>query len=171
MKPPQCAVALVPFTAILLAAQKMPSATVCPTTLGIYPVDSKIGEPLRQRARFEIRACRNGLDVQLLGFKANASAPSLMEGGSPIELLIQTGTLLVMQMTAGSSDPTLVAQFQKGNPVLLSREDGVGGITYSEDHKNGAYAIIAIPQKTFADAYGKFPNVPPHRYRLKIYED
>ncbi len=171
MKPFQCAIALVPFTAILLAAQKMPNDTVCPTVLGIYPIGFKIDQPLRQRARFEIRTCRNGLDIQLLGFKANASAPSLMEGGSPIELLIQTGTLLVIQMMAGSSDPTLVAQFQKGNPVLLGREDGVGGITYSEDHKDGDYAIITIPQKSFPDVYGKFPTVPPHRYRLKIFED
>jgi hypothetical protein len=172
MKPFQCAIALVHFTAMLLAAQEMPTATVCPTILGIYPADFKVDEPLRQRARFEIRACGNGRDdVQLLGFKANASTPSLIEGGSHIGLLIQTGTLLVMQMTAGSSSPTLVAQFQKGNPVLLGREGGVGGITYSEDHENGDYAIITIPQKTFPDASGKFPDVPPHRYRLKIFED
>jgi hypothetical protein len=84
-------------------------------------------------------------------------------------LLIQTGTLIVVQMTAGSSSPTLIAQFQKGTPVLLGRDSGVGGVTYSEDHKGGDYAIITIPQKTFPDATGKYPEVAPHRYRLKLF--
>ena len=66
----------------------------------------------------------------------------------------------------------MVAQFQKGVPVLLGREDGVGGITYSEDHKGGeSYAIITVPQKTFPRFPGDVPNVPPHRYRLKILGD
>lgn len=172
MKALHLSIAHVLLTAgILLAAQQQPT-TPCPTLLGVYPVDFKPDRPLHQRARFEIRACGNGLnEVQLLGFKANTDVPALIEGGSHIELLIQTGTVLVMQMTAGSSSPTLVAQFQKGNPVLLGREDGVGGITYKEEHKDGDYAIVTIPQKVFPNAYGKFANVPPHQYRLKIFED
>jgi hypothetical protein len=154
-----------------LAAQPRSAPALCPTLLGTYPVDFKIDEPLKQRPRFEIRSCSDGGgSIQLLGFKAHANTPSLVEPGSHVELLIQTGTLIVVQMTAGSSSPTLVAQFQKGLPVLLGREDGVGGVTYSEDHKDSDYAIITIPQKTFPDAYGKFPEVPPHRYRLKIWE-
>jgi hypothetical protein len=73
-------------------------------------------------------------------------------------------------MTAGSSNPTLVAQFREGVPLLLAREDGVGGVTYAEEHKGADYAIITIPQKTFPDAMGQFPNIPPHRYRLKIFD-
>jgi hypothetical protein len=165
-------VAVIWFCCAVLAAQPRSAPTLCPTLLGIYPADFKIDEPLEQRLRFEIRACNDGRGtIQLLGFKANASVPSLVEPGSPIGLLIHTGTLIVIQMTAGSSSPTLVAQFQKGVPVLLGREHGVGGITYSEDHKSGDYAIIAIPQKMFPDSKGKFPDVPPHRYRLKIWED
>jgi hypothetical protein len=154
-----------------LAAQPRSISPLCPTLLGMYPVDFKTDEPLRQRARFEIRGCSDGRgSIQLLGFKANANTPSLVEPGEPIELLIHTGALIVVQMTAGSSSPTFVAQFRKGKPVLLSREDGVGGVTYREDHTQGDYAIITIPQKTFP-VNGKFPNVPPHRYRLKIWED
>ena len=156
---------------IALAAQQRSTPALCPTTLGIYPVDFKIDEPLKQRARFEIRTCSDGSgSIQLLGFEANASKPSLVESGEPIDLLIHTGTLIVVQMVAGSSSPTFVAQFKKGRPVLLSREDGVGGVTYSEDHRDGDYAIITIPQKTFP-VNGKFPDVPPHRYRLKIWEE
>lgn len=156
-----------------LVAQPRSAPVTCPTLLGIYPVDLKDYEPLRQRPRFEIRACNDGRGtIQLLGFKANAGSPSLVEPGSSIELLIHTGTLIVVQMTAGSSSPTLVAQFQKGAPVLLGREDGVGGITYTEDHKDAdGYAIITIPQKTFPRFPGDVPNVPPHRYRLRIWED
>lgn len=163
---------LVSVTATLLPAQRIPAVKPCSTVLGTYPVDSDIDSPLRQRARFEIRACGNGRnDVQLLGFKAKEDAPSLIESGSHIELLIQTGTLLVMQMTAGTSSPTLVAKFQKGNPVIVGREDGAGGVTYTEDHQHSDYAIITIPQKTFPDINGKFPKLPVHRYRLKIWED
>jgi hypothetical protein len=155
-----------------LAAQRQSPPAVCPTVLGIYPVDFKIDDPLNQRPRFEIRACNDGRGtVQLLGFKASAGSPSLVESGSPIELLIHTGTLIVVQMTAGSSSPTLVAKFQKGIPVLLGRESAVGSITYTEEHKNGDFAIITIPQKTYPDNNGKFPDVPPHRYRLNIWED
>jgi hypothetical protein len=156
----------------LLFAQTRSAPVVCPTLLGIYPADLKIDEPLKQRPRFEIRACNDGSGtIQLLGFKAKAASPSLVEPGSAIELLIHTGTLILVQMMAGSSSPTLVAQFRKGVPVLVGREDGAGGVTYGEDHKNGDYAVIAIPQKTFPDGDGKFPVVPPHRYRLKIWED
>ena len=170
MKTLQCGIALIFFTAGKLAAQQQPTP-LCPTVLGVYPVYFDIDRPLHQRARFEIRACGNGDDeVQLVGFKADANTPALVERGSHIELLIQTGTVLVMQMTAGSSSPTLVVQFQKGTPVLLGREGGTGGVTYREDRKNG-YAIVTIPQKVFPDAYGKFPNVPPHQYRLKILKD
>lgn len=155
------------------AGQLAAERPLCPAVIGIYPVDSRIDDPMDMRPRFEIRACGNGRDdIQLLGFRAGAKSPSLIEGGSQIELLIQTGTLLLIQMTAGSSSPTLVAQFRKGSPVLLGREDGVGGVSYREDHTNGDYAIITIPQKTFPDGSRRFPNVrPPHRYRLKIWAD
>ncbi len=172
MKRLLCGVALSWLVCAVLAAQQRSVPALCPTLLGIYPVDFKIDEPLKQRPRFEIRSCNDGGgSIQLLAFKANANTPSFVEPGSHVELLIQTGTLIVVQMTAGSSSPTLVAQFQKGVPELLGREDGVGGVTYSEDHKGGSdYAIITIPQKTFPVG-GKFPDVPPHRYRLKIWED
>lgn len=138
--------------------------------MGVYPVDFNHHEPLNRRPRFEIRSCRSDLDIQLVGFTSGSTTPTLVEPGDHIELLIQTGTLILIQMTAGSSSPTLVAQFRKGIPVLLGREDGVGGVTYSEDHKDGDYAIITIPQKAFPDASGKFPKVAPHRYRLKIHD-
>ena len=153
-----------------LPAQTDSHPTLCPTVMGVYPVDFKHDEPLSRRPRFEIRSCRSDFDIQLVGFRAGATTPTLIEPGDHIELLIQTGTLILVQMTAGSSSPTLVAQFRKGIPVLLGREDGVGGVTYSEDHTDGDYAIITIPQKTSPNASGKFPKVAPHRYRLKIYE-
>jgi hypothetical protein len=165
-------VAMIWLCCAAVAAQPRSGPALCPTLLGMYPVDLKIDEPLKQRPRFEIRACNDGRGtIQLLGFKANANSPSLVEPGSPIGLLIHTGTLIVVQMTAGSSSPTLVAQFRKGVPVLLGRESGVGGVTYSEDHHGDDYAIIAVPQKSFPDNNGNFTDVPPHRYRLKIGED
>jgi hypothetical protein len=173
MKPPPSSLWVVPLLAGALAAAQPPRTTLCPDVLGVYPVDFKIDNPLQQRPRFEIRACGHGSDeIQLLGFEANAENPVLIEGGSHIELLIHTGTVLIIQMTAGSSDPTLAAQFQKGTPVLLGREDGQGGITYKEERKkDGVYAMIAIPQKTYPNSHGKFPKVPPRRYRLRIDED
>ncbi len=154
-----------------LVAQRKPDSALCPTVLGTYPVDFKIDEPLKGRPRFEIRSCGDGRDaIQLVGFKENADTPSLVEDGSHVQLLIQTGTLIVVQMTAGSSSPTLVAQFQRGTPVLLGREDGVGGVTYAEDHNGGDYAIITMPQKTFPDAAGRFPKVPRRHYRLKLFD-
>jgi len=152
------------FSAVILTAQPGHSSALCPRVVGIYPVDLRFDVSLHLRARFEVRACGKLDDIQLVGFEADAREPSLIEGGSHIELLIQTGTVIVIQMTAGSSSPTLVAQFQKGKPMLLAREDGIGGVTYSED---GEYAVVTIPQKTFPNADGKFAEAPPHRYRLK----
>ena len=162
-----CSTATLLFIAALGVMAQAKRDDICPTVVGLYPVNFNRDEPLRRRARFEIRDCEDRLgSIQLLGFPANATAPTLVEGGTHIVLLIHTGTILVVQTSAGSSSPTLVAQFQRGKPVLLGSEDGVGGITYAEE---GGYAIIAIPQKTFPDADGRFPQVPPHRYRLKIY--
>ena len=153
-----------------LHAQPGSHPELCPAVLGVYPVDFSHDEPLNRRPRFEIRSCRSDFDIQLVGFTANSTTPSLVEPGGHIELLIQTGTFILLEMTAGSSSPTLVAQFQSGTPRLLGREDGVGGVTYSYDHEDPNYAIITIPQKTLPDASGGHPNIAPHRYRLKIYE-
>lgn len=165
---PICSTATLLFvTALSVVAQRDRDETLCPTVVGLYPVDYKRGEPLHRRARFEIRDCADRLgSIQLLGFASNATTPTLVEGGTHVELLIHTGTIIVVQTSAGSSSPTLVAQFQRGKPVLLGNEDGVGGISYAEE---GGYAMIVIPQKTFPNAEGRFPKVPPHRYRLKIH--
>lgn len=164
---------LIAFAALATIVSAQPRATrICPTVVGIYPTDFHFNWPLSLRPRFEVRACGDpGDTVQLLGFKARMSGPSMIEVANHIELLIQTGTVLVMQTSAGDSDPTFVAQFQKGNPVLLKLEDGVGGVTYAEEHgKDGDYAIITVPQKTFPGATGKSPDKPPHRYRLRIFQ-
>lgn len=145
-----------------VAAQPAPKVALCSKVIGVYPIGFNFDSELNLRPRFEIRSCGSADEIQLVGFKANAAAPSL------VELLIQTGTLLLMQKTAGSSSPTYIAQFQNGVPVLLSREDGIGGVKYKEDPEG--YAIIVVPQKVVPGPDGRFPRVPPHRYRLKILE-
>jgi hypothetical protein len=157
-----------------------PEAKICPAALSVHPVDIRQGElPLQQQARFEIRVCNLGdaqyvQRVQLLGFSRKAAQPTLIVDthSQRVELLIHTGTVLVIQVTGGDSSPVYVAQFQNGKPVLISQEDGVGGVSYSEEHPDkGDYAVITVPQKTFPGPDGEFPKVPPHRFRLKIHEE
>jgi hypothetical protein len=76
--------------------------------MGVYPVGFNHEEALNRRPRFEIRSCRSDFDIQLVGFRANSITAPLVEPGEHIGLLIQTGTLIVVQMTAGSSSPILV---------------------------------------------------------------
>jgi hypothetical protein len=130
-----------------VSAQNKTSIAPRPTVTGIYPVDLKTaGEPLNQQARFEIRRC-GSYDVQLLGFKAKSTAPSMVVADDfQIGGIIQHGSWIVIQLVAGDGNPTLEAQFRKGIPSLLSRVDGDDGILYKED---GEYATISIPLKEF----------------------
>jgi hypothetical protein len=50
------------LSAASLAAQRTPGSALCPLVVGVYPVDFNFEEPLKQRQRFEIRACGHGMD-------------------------------------------------------------------------------------------------------------
>ena len=131
--------------------------------------------PVNQLERFEVRMCPSGYPVQLLGFKAKERRPSMLidTEQSGIELLIKAGNVLLLQVSAGSSSPVFIAQMKKGTPTLISREDSVGGVSYREVQTNeGGFVVFTVPQKTRPDfRTGKFPDVPPHRIRLKMYDD
>jgi hypothetical protein len=152
-----------------------PNAALCPAVVGLFPTE-RIDEdtPVNRLARFEVRMCSGGFPVQLLGFKRNEIRPSMFINTeqSGISLLIQTGTVLLLQVSAGSSSPIYIVQMKKGTPVLVSREDSVGGVSYREQHDgNGDFVVFTVPQKTFPDpTTGTFPKVPPHEIRLKIYD-
>ena len=90
-----------------------------------------------------------------------------------IPLLIKSGNVLLLQVSAGSSSPVFIAQMKKGIPTLVRREDSVGNVSYREDHTGtGSFAVFTIPQKTFPDpTTGKFPATPPHVIRIRIYDD
>jgi len=171
------AIGLVTALNTSMAQQPKPAARICPATLSVHPVDIRHSDlPILQQARFEIRTCDPGESqhVQLLGFSMHAKSPALIvDTDSPwIVFLLQTGPILVMQVMAGDSSPTYIAQFKRGVPVLLFQDSAAGGPTYSEDHTNrGGFAIISIPRKVFPDDDGKFPKVPPYRFRLKVYPD
>jgi len=144
-------------------AQNKTDHVLCRTVLGVYPVDSPRFTPFASRARFEIRSCPN-YNTQLLGFKANARVPSLIEKGDEIVGVIQKGTWIVLQMSAGIGMPTLVARFRKGEPILLGREEGDDGIRYTE---GAEYAILTIPLKNILG----FREGQRKVYRLKSYGD
>jgi len=131
--------------------------------IGIYPVDIRTAaEPLNKQARFEIRRCGN-YDIQLLGFKAEDTTPSMVENDGQFAGVIHRGAWIVIQLVAGSSTPTLAAQFRKGIPLLLARVDGDDGIVYNE---GGEYATISIPLKHIPDVReGKW-----RVFRLKTYD-
>ena len=58
-----------------LTAQNKSPIALCPTVMGIYPVDiRRLAEPLNEQARFEIRRCGD-TDTQLLGFRAKETVP------------------------------------------------------------------------------------------------
>jgi hypothetical protein len=138
---------------------------VCPTKIGMFPVTRRPEVPLDRQARFEIRTCNDGYSIQLLGFRMGDNRPTLLidTQQSSIELLIHTGTVLFLQVAAGSSSPTFIAQFRNGNSTLVGTVDGVGGVSYSEEHTDpGDYVIIKVPVKNFPDA--------PRRFRLKTYD-
>lgn len=127
-----------------MSGQNKTAIAPCPTVIGMYPVDLRTAdEPLSTQARFEVRRCGN-YDIQLLGFKAKGTAPSMVVADGQIGGIFQHGSWIVIQLVAGSSTPTLVAQFRKGIPSLLARVDGDDGITYRED---GEYATFSIPLK------------------------
>lgn len=158
-------------------AQHQPAndaAKICPIRVGLFPTRWSGDFPILERARFEVRACESGYPIQLLGFRKSERRPSLFidtQQGA-IGLLISVGEILVLQVEAGSSSPTFIARFRKGNPILVSREDGVGGVSYSEEHpETSDYVVISVPQKTFPGPNGEFPNVPPHRFRLKMFDE
>jgi hypothetical protein len=164
---------LVLLAAHALSAQAAPAKRICPSTLGIYPALLKEPDlPLSRRARFELRICENNSPVQLVGFRSGELKPFLaldtLAALNDIEMVIHRGSILVLQVGAGSSSPVYIAQFQRGKPVLVSQEDGVGGVSYSEENGDTTdYAIIAVPLKPMGD----FRPHPPHRFRLRIHNE
>jgi hypothetical protein len=87
-----------------------------------------------------------------------------------LELSIQTGNALIVQAVDGvTSSALFVAQFRNGNPVLVAKDRTSGGVSYSEDHsETGDYVIITVPLKVYRDQTTHPPDVPPHRYRLRV---
>jgi len=156
--------------------QVKPTSEICGITVGLFPTQPvEEATPVNQLERFEVRMCPSGYPVQLLGFKAKERRPSMLidTEQSGIELLIKAGNVLLLQVSAGSSSPVFIAQMKKGTPTLITREDSVGGVSYSEVQTNeGGFVVFTVPQKTRPDfRTGKFPDVPPHRIRLKMYDD
>jgi hypothetical protein len=145
---------------------------LCSERLGSFPMIGSLELPTDEKPRFEIRRCE-GPTVQLAGFRAGENSPTLLiDTEQPaIALLISRGTILFVQVVAGSSSPTYVLQMHRGTPTLVSRISGGGGAEYREEHtRSGDFAVLTIPLKTYPDARGKFPNTPPRVLRLKIFD-
>ena len=161
--------------AVAQGQQSVGAETICPVRTASYPVDIRDSSlPEDQRARFELRACGSGdfQEIQLLGYSARQRRPALLinTGAKSLELLIQTENVIIAQAQDGVSSAALyIAQFQKGKPVLVAKDRTVGGVSYSEDHRRtGDYVIITVPLKIYRDETIKQPDVPPHRYRLRV---
>jgi hypothetical protein len=145
---------------------------LCSERLSSYPGIGTWNTPTDQASRFEIRRC-DGLSIQLAGFRAGENSPALIiDTEQPaVGLLIKTGTILFVQVVAGSSSPTYVLQMQKGTPTLVAQISGDGGAEYREEHtRSGDFAVFTVPLKTHPDATGKFPNTPPQVLRLKMFD-
>jgi hypothetical protein len=148
------------------------SKKLCQERLASYPILGSIDSPVDQRARFEIRTC-DGPSIQLAGFKAGELEPTLLINTDQpaVSLLIHTGTILFVQLVAGSSSPTYILQMRRGTPELVVRLSGVGGVAYRMEHpREGDFAVFSIPLKTYPDETGKFPNTPPRVIRLKVWD-
>ena len=89
----------------------------------------------------------------------------MVEADGVIVGIIQRGTWIVIQLLAGSSTPTLVAQFRNGDPALLERVDGDAGIRYSEVRE---FDVITIPLKNPPSGS---PQRKPKVFRLKAYAE
>lgn len=157
------------------AQQSHNPETICPVRMASYPV-GKPAEGLLgdERPRFEIRTCGSGdtQEIQLLGYSAGQRRPALVinTGAKWLDLIIQTENVLIVQALDGVSSAALyIAQFQNGKPMLVAKDRTVGGVSYSEDHREGGdYVIITVPLKVYRDERGNPPPVAPHRYRLRV---
>lgn len=134
---------------------------LCEERLASYPMLRSIDTPVDQRARFEIRLC-DGPSIQLAGFKAGEHEPTLLiDTEQPaVGRLIQTGTVLFVQVVAGSSSPTYILQIS-----------AAGGVAYREEYlREGDFAVFSVPLKTYPDETGKFSNTQPRIIRLKMWD-
>ena len=162
--------------AIAQTPQNQESDVVCSERTAVYPVGIRAANrlPPDQQPRFEIRMCGSGdsRKIQLLGYSARKPRPVLVinTGAKELGLLIQTGNALIVQaQDAVSSAALYVAQFRNGKPVLVAKDRTVGGVSYSEDHREiGDYVILTVPLKVYRDETTKPPDVPPHQYRLRV---
>lgn len=154
---------------------KQQGQKVCSQRTATYPVGiPHFDLTVNRRPRFEIMMCGSGnsQEIQLLGYSARQSRPSLVinTGARWLDLQIQTGNTLIVQASDGVTSSVLyVLQFQNGKPVLVAKDRTVGGVSYSEDHQgNGDYVIINVPLKSYRDETADPPAVPPHQYRLRV---
>jgi hypothetical protein len=157
--------------------QDRPHDAICSAVAGVYPVTVRpFGLPLNQRPRFEIRWCGSGefQEVQILGYSARERQPSLLVNTHAgwLDLLIQTGNVLIAEAGDSVTTSTLyIARFKSGKPELVTSDTTDGGVSYSEEHTEfGDFVIVTVPLKIYPDATGKFPDVPPRRYRIRTDE-
>jgi len=174
MKPVMLAVLFVMLSLASAEGQLKRTDNVCAKRVGLYPTDAHHLElPTDQDPRFEIRLCSAG-EVQLLGFSARSSRPSLAinTGARWWGLLVHIGNVIILEAQDGVSASTVyIAQFEKGKPVLRAKERTVGGISYSpESGASGDYIVIKIPLKVYRNENSD-PEIPVRQYRLRLDEE
>lgn len=109
--------------------------------------------------------------IRVLGFRAHSNGPALVidTDSNWIDLTIQTGSVLAIQLLGGSSYPVYIFNFRHGKPTLVAKDRSAGGITYAEEHLDNPIrdvVVITVPPKVYPDESGAFPQGAPHRYRL-----
>jgi hypothetical protein len=90
------------------------------TTLFPLPVTTAEGA-----ARIEIRQCPDsGYALQYVGWRSNATSPSLIIGtvDQGLTQMAQTGNAFVFQSGGGASERVYVIVFENGEPKLVAQE-------------------------------------------------
>jgi hypothetical protein len=158
-------------------SEEIGQSHICSATRAVYPVspaDSKL--PLRRQARWELRSCEeNGGAIQILGFKTQTPEPTVVvnTGDTWTEVILQVGTVFVVQVAEGTVSLVYILNFDHGKPMLVKLDGTSGGISYKmrqvEKPTIRNYVVLSVPVPATPNPPGEYPILPPHLYSLDSY--